>query len=176
MRVANTLKGISLIEFMIGLAILGIITAGTVASFQPLLEKKRVKKATEELYNDIKFAHSESLKRQSNLYISFQSGADWCYGIDDAGACDCTTANDCQFDGVEKVVKSTDFPGTSFALTGFTTSGGITYLEFEGVRGVATNSGSVTFSRNPYSATVSVNRLGLTDNCSNTLVTYNACP
>lgn len=169
-------QGLTLIELMMTVAVLGLMAALASVSYETLINKKRVKQATEVIYSDLKFAHSESIKRQSNIYVSFKSGTAWCYGIDDTAACDCSTANDCQIDGVEKVINSTDFSGTSLALTGFTTGGGEVYVQYEGIRGVASDSGSLTITRMGKSATVKSNKIGLIENCSNDLVTYNICP
>lgn len=169
-------KAFTIIEALTVITILGILLAVATTSYQTLIERKRLKSATETLYGDLKFIRSESMKRQADLYVSFQAGANWCYGVDDTAACDCGTANDCQIDGAEKVVRSTDYREVSMALTGFTTAGGNRYIQFEGIRGVASDSGSVTFSLNAKTVVLSTNKMGLVQTCSNKLVSYNACP
>lgn len=169
-------RGVTLVELLTAVAVLGIVMAIAAPSFQNTINKKRIKDATETLYADLKHTHSESIKRQANLFVSFQSGANWCYGVDDSAACDCSTSNDCQIDGVEKVIRSSDFSGTTMSFSGFTSGGGFVYVQYEGIRGVASNSGTVTFSRAGFSSTLSSNKLGLLDTCSNDLVTYLSCP
>lgn len=169
-------RGVTLVETLMAVTILGIALALAVPSLQDIINKKRIKSAIETLYTDMKLIHSESIKRQSNLFVSFQSGANWCYGVDDSSECDCSTSNDCQIDGVEKVVRASDFNGITMSFTGFTSGVSNSYVQFEGVRGVASNSGTVTFSRAGFSATLSSNRLGLLETCSNDLVTYQSCP
>src|SRR5690606_35001378 len=118
------------------------------------------KSASDHLYSDIKLAHSEAIKKQIDMHVSFQTGANWCYGIDDASSCDCNTANDCTVDGNEYVVNSSNFNDVSISLTALNSSGGISFFTLEGNRGTVDVTGSVIFSVNGKSITVNVTKMG----------------
>ena len=169
------IKGFSLIELLTVVSLLGILAATSVPAYDYIMNRKRLEMATEDLYNLMILAHSQSLERQSNYYISFKGGANWCYGVDDTAACDCSIANDCQVGGIETVKKSTDYNNISLAVTGFS-GGGIPYVQFEGLRGIASSSGSVTLSLSGLSTTMTSNKIGLVSLCSNQIASYTSCP
>lgn len=171
----RNLLGLTIMEFLVSLAILAVLSSITVASYQSITERKRLNTVIEELNGDLKLAHSESIKRQADIFISFKAGNNWCYGIDDTAVCDCNLTNDCQISGVEKVVNSTDFTNTSLAINGFTVAGTNTFIRFEGIRGLASDTGIVTFSRQNLSASISMNKTGLMQTCSNDLVSLASC-
>jgi len=167
-------KGLTFLEVIVALGILGIIVGLAIPSFQDIVNRNRLKAVTETFYNDLKYAHSESIKRRSDIYVTFTAGTNWCYGIDDSAPCECATADSCQIDGIEKVMRGVG-SSDSIAVSGFTTGGGGSYVQFEGIRGVANNSGAISISRSGISATVSSNRLGLISNCSNDIASYQSC-
>lgn len=169
-------RGVTMLELMTVISIGGILLSLAIPSYFDFIERKRLKSATELVYNDLKYAHSESIKRQGTLFITYQTGPNWCYGIDDAGECDCSVANDCQIDGVEKVERAVDYPGTSLTVNGLTAGASNPFASFEGIRGVVDTVGSVTLTRATGTARVDVDKLGLIQHCSNTLKGYPACP
>ncbi len=109
-------KGFTLIEVMTVIAIMGILLAIAVPSFKIYFEKYRTKRAAETLAAFLVSAKSESIKRNANVRVVFQtenSGETWCAGMTTASTCDCATVNACQLqsDGVDRTVRSADFRG-----------------------------------------------------------------
>lgn len=162
-------------EAMVAVAILGIVAGLGIPSFQAYLENSRLRSASEHLYSDIKLIHSEAIKNQTDMYVSFQTGANWCYGIDDAGSCNCAAANDCTVDGNEVVISGTDFKDVTMGAAGLNSSGGITYFTIDGTRGTVDIVGSVTFTNNGKSMSVNVNKMGNPDVCSADINGYSSC-
>jgi prepilin-type N-terminal cleavage/methylation domain-containing protein len=84
-------RGLTLMELMVTVAILAILVALAVPSFNSFLAKGRLSGAAEVLAQDLQLARSEALRRNDAVTISFSSGAAWCYGsVAGATACDCT--------------------------------------------------------------------------------------
>ena len=74
-RQANS--GFTLIELMIVVAIMAILIALAAPSFTPLIERWRVRDATESLQSALYYARSEAIKRGGNISIKAKSGTDW---------------------------------------------------------------------------------------------------
>lgn len=168
-------QGLTIIELMVLVLFIGIMLSLAVPNFYDLIERKRLTRTTEEIYNFFKFAHSESIKRGSQMYISIHSGNNWCLGLDDTSPCDCRVANACQFAGVENVINANSHPGVDLVATGFIDASTIKRLRFEGIRGMVDASGSVRILRTGLSTEVATNRMGLIRSCSNQLKSYPAC-
>jgi type IV fimbrial biogenesis protein FimT len=114
MQTPTNLGGITLIELMIVRAIMAILLAVVIPAFANMVDRHRLKAATETLYFTLHQAKSEAIKRNKRIRITFKTsngGTTWCYGLKVDAACDCTVATSCQIDGVEKTVESADFSG-----------------------------------------------------------------
>lgn len=141
MTTAKNCRGVTLIELMVTVVVLVVLIMIAAPAFQRMIERKRLEGAVENLYADMQYARTESIKRNKAVYLSFNEGADWCYGLDDTAYCNCSTANDCQIDGVEKVRSSADHLGISLIST-FTPD----QVKFDPVRGMVNEQGSGQFT------------------------------
>jgi type IV fimbrial biogenesis protein FimT len=169
-------QGFTAIEMMMVVATIGVVAALAFVSFQDVIKQKRLVSAAEGLYNEIKIAHSEAISNRSTFHVSFIPGANWCYGVDDNAACNCSVANSCQVDGVEYVVRSTEFPESSQAIAGLSNTGGISHIEIDGIRGVVTATGAITFTLNGQNMTVNVSKMGNPEICSSSNINgYGGC-
>lgn len=167
--------GFSFIEGMVVMTVFAIIITIAAGSWSNLIKSKRIQGAAESLHDTLKLAHSESIKNNSAISVVFQSGSNWCFALSDSGSCDCTTSNSCLIDGVERVVNSSDYSGNALSLTGLSNDSGIYYVEFEGTRGTALNTGTMTFSNSDYSVTVAIGKFGLVTICSDSIGWYGSC-
>jgi len=168
-------RGFTILEALIAVAIMGIILGLSVPSMVEFMQRKRIEAVVEEFYTKVKYAQSESIKRQIPIFVSIKGGANWCYGLDDVAACDCLVADSCEYNSVEYVVRASDSKIDSLTPTVFPVSGTVSYIQFDGIRGGAVSSGNITIVNGPYSVTTTLNTAAKIDNCSNSLGTYPSC-
>jgi type IV fimbrial biogenesis protein FimT len=165
----NTQKGFTLIELLITVVVLGILLALAAPSFFEILERRKIVGATNLLHSDLLFAKTETIKRNKVIRVSFKNKGttNWCYGMKEEVTCDCTTANDCNIDGVERVVKASDFPNVSG-----TWNFGSDKTEFNALRGFVapSDAGTATFSIGSSSADIVLSITGRVRVCSDSAV------
>lgn len=87
-------RGITLIEVLVVVALLGIVAALVAPSFQGMLARQRVQGINAELVGDIQFVRSQVIARNDRVRITFGSNANMtCYTIHTSavtGTCRCT--------------------------------------------------------------------------------------
>jgi type IV fimbrial biogenesis protein FimT len=115
MTVTRTVRGFTIIEMMVVVAIAGLLAVLAAPSFTALLDRQRVRGAVSNLNVDIQYARSEAVRKNAAVTVSFSpSTTPWCYGIVDGTAtCDCTTPGSCDL----KAVSGDDFRNVAMTLT-----------------------------------------------------------
>ncbi len=177
MQAAQQNSGFTLVELMVTVAVLAVLLGIGIPSFQGTLDKRRIIGAAEQIYADLQYARSEAIRRNATVRVSFQTGTNWCYGITTLASCNCNTANNCQLDGVEKVVAGADFRNVTLS------TGGVTNVAFAPQRGTTANpmTASLLRSTSPaLSVGVTVSPLGRVRICSDNVPNYKpssgSCP
>lgn len=171
----RTGQGFTLIELMVTITVLAIFLTIGIPSFFDTIEKQRVRNAVEKVYADLNFARSQAIKANRTLFFTINPGADWCYGIDDTAACDCTVANDCQVEGGARVSTATDFNNTTLTTTLDALPD--TAILFDPRRGLPNNAGDIVItSSGGLVAEVRMNAIGRLSICSDQArLGYPAC-
>lgn len=75
----SALRGVTLTEVMIVIAIIGILAGIAVPSYQDMIERNRLKQAIESLADDLKYARTEAIKLSANTTLNVTAG--WSYNI-----------------------------------------------------------------------------------------------
>lgn len=161
-------QGINLIQLMIALTIVVIFTMISVPTFLSLIKEKRLTATAEQLYQALQSARSEAIARNQPVYIIFQTGTTWCYGINVNATCDCTQANTCSLGAVQAGTSDITLSTTGLSSNSF---------RFDGVRGTANLSGTITFTLNSptTSMSITVSKLGNVQICSPTVSGFQTC-
>ena len=135
-------RGLTLIELMVGLAVLALLVAVGAPAWSGWAQRVRLRATAELLAAELRHAQSEAAKR--HLTFSVHAHADahgWCIGMHAGSeACDCRQPQACLVDGVERVRRHADHPGVLLTVG---VSGGTFW--FSPRRGTAT-AGHLTLS------------------------------
>jgi type IV fimbrial biogenesis protein FimT len=162
-------SGITLVELLFVLAIVGIITGLALPAYSDAVARARVKSAAESIYGLMQQARSEAPIRDANLSVTVNS-AHWCVGISDIANCDCTLATGataCTLnvagqkvlhrvlgDEFDQVAVSENFPGVR--------------TTFSPIRRNASPAGTVTVSSNGQEMQIKIGLIGRIRLCSAT--------
>jgi Tfp pilus assembly protein FimT len=157
----------TLIEFLIAILLISIVAAIAVPYFRSFIVNYRIAANAENLYSVLQYARTEAVKRNSNVYVSFVTGSNWCYGVNAGSACTCSSAGSCALN-----TTSADNAGVTSLSSTYSSN-----MYFEGTHGAASASGSFTFTLTSGSSLIQVNigHLGNISECSTGISGYTAC-
>lgn len=77
MRSTTSQSGLSMIELMIGVAILGILTSVAVPSFQTWMRNSQVRNAAESISNGLQKARAEAVSRNTRVAFILENDSSW---------------------------------------------------------------------------------------------------
>jgi type IV fimbrial biogenesis protein FimT len=159
----------TLIELLVMLAIVVILTVIAIPSFNSLIQTYRISTAAENLYSTLQYARTESIKQNTNVYVSFTTGDTWCYGVNIGSACTCSTAGSCNLGSTSASAAQQ----LTLSATGL--SSGSIY--FDTAHGGVSSAATITFTLFGQSPliTTSISRLGNIQTCSTGVSGYTSC-
>jgi len=172
--------GFTIVELLITLVVVVLLLSLAAPSFSSLVQKRRITSISEQLASFLVIAQSESVKRNQQLTVTFDSNnaTDWCIGMALGNAlCDCANAaaaNYCEIDNVAKTIVSTSVRNVQ--LSGIAdnlnqpnaSSAAFTYDPVRGLMVNPADSGSFTFltDNGKFSLQVEVSGTGRVDVCN----------
>lgn len=172
-------KGVTLIELLVTVVVLGILATIAAPSFVNFLDKQRAVGAVQGAANFIKLARAESLKRSQSIafVVNRVDDATWCYGLSDdvSLTCDCFTASSCMVDSKSYEKQNSEFP--NIELTSVAPSSNVS-AAFESIRGTLNPTVELTFQASAGSSLkLSTTVLGSSSICSGSgsYAGYNEC-
>jgi len=102
MRPRSKPSGFTLIEVVFVLAVIGIILSAAVPNYASYLARQRLRHVAELLELDLRRARALSVDEGRNIYVSFQSGPQWCWGASRSAPCGCATGLPrCELGGID---------------------------------------------------------------------------
>lgn len=151
-------RGLTLLELMVTVSIIAIVVAIGAPAIMSTQKTMQLKGAVESSYFAFQHSRSAAISAGSDVTVSMESGSNWCIGISDNGDCDCQTLNSCTINGVEQLVKSSDFKLVSMQELNF---GVNSAAAFDGIRGLAVGSaGSMILSDGSNKAKLILSNMG----------------
>lgn len=159
------MDGVSLLETLVAIAIIGILALVAVPSYHDMIEGQRLRGAAEAMASDLRWARSEAIKRGVPVRVAFGTGHDWNYSV----VADANGNGSFDDDAPLKVVAAADFPAVSLASASFA---GNAQAFIEPVRATATE-GVAVLSMPSRSASVSLSAAGMVGICG--LGAYQPC-
>lgn len=159
---ASTMRGVSMLELLIAMAILGIIVSVAIPSMSEFGANQRLASAAEQVFGHLQQARSESVARNATVYVNFSANGTttWTYGMalatgctlsgtdpTAAGACYITVNDgDATYDGIggatdtgDRVLMrfpSTDYDDVEMSISSFSSG---TQITFNPIRGTSTS-------------------------------------
>jgi type IV fimbrial biogenesis protein FimT len=184
-------SGFTLIELMVTVMV-GVVLIGlAVPSFRDMMDKSRLRGATDDIVNLLNMARANAVKLQRDVNVSIfpVNSTTWCAGaagalspttignpVPGASACDCTSSTACKVGTDLATVSSSDHSGVTLT----TINGSIKYqtgaagegIEFNSKAGAidlgSLPSGALVVVKSPngkYSTQISISLLGQTHVC-----------
>lgn len=163
-------QGVNLIEILVALTTVGVLSVIAIPSFFRYLQMNNLSQNAQKLQYSLQYGKSEAIKRNSTVYVVFQTGSNWCYGMNVGATCSCNTANSCGLGSVT----ATNSDYATLSLTNISSN----QFTFEGARGATyLNNGLITFTLTGSSTSISVkvSSLGSLLICSSTVSGYPVC-
>lgn len=77
----SKLMGFSLIELLVGIAIMGILSAIAIPSFNTWMKNVQVRNAAEAITNGLQRARAEAVARNTNVALALGAGSSWTVSI-----------------------------------------------------------------------------------------------
>lgn len=151
-------SGFTFIEIIVTLFVIAILATASIPLVRHLLIENRIKAAAENFAQYARFARSEAISRQQDIYMVFQTGAGWCYGIHTSASCTCSPTNTCSL-GSET---STGYTGVSISTSSLSSNN----FYFDSIRALPSQSPEITFQVGTKSITVKISRLGQVALCA----------
>lgn len=169
-------NGFSLLELLVAIAIIAIIAVLGAPSIRDMATRLALQGAIDATYFKLQVARSHAIRTSSDITVDVRNGGtSWCIGVSDGGSCNCSVANSCAVDGVEDVIKSTDFSDVQMQNQVF---GGASEIVFDGIRGLSIGSaGSLELTDGTDVTRVVLSNVGRVSLCnvSGDIGGYDAC-
>jgi prepilin-type N-terminal cleavage/methylation domain-containing protein len=165
-------RGFTLLELLVVFVIISILTVLALPSLLNFNQEQNTTMTAQKLYYALQYARSEAVKRNQFVYVNFQTGNNWCYGINANANCNCSVTNSCNLTNVSAPTSQS----TVMSGSGLSASNSV---NFEPTHGASGTKSIVTFTTSTggiSAMSVEVPIMGSVVLCSTTISGYSACP
>lgn len=117
-------QAFTLFETLVYLALFSVLFLAASSTFTSIIEYQRITSTASAIFQDLKIAKSEAIKRNARIRVTFQilENGNWCYGWKTNDACDCFSESSCSINGVSLRKTQHEYP--QIILTSHLTSPG----------------------------------------------------
>ena len=174
-RTRPRIKGVTLVELLVTIAVLAILLAAATPSFADFIDRYRLRGAVDDVVSVISIARAEAVKGDRDVNVSIGgSTSAWCIGANaavepvggapaaDAAACNCSVADSCMVGGQQLRIATGTHGGVAVGAVGddfsFDSKLGVT-VDLE------TAAATFTSPSRKYDLQVNVNPLGQASVC-----------
>ena len=171
--------GVTLLELLIVVAIVGILASIAAPSVKRWVDEGRLTGAAEDLSGMLYYARSESLARNADVYVDIdgQGTTSWCVGVSTGNYCSCSTGVPaCELStlGGAASASSKSLDGSIFQVVTLTAP--TQQWVIETPRGLVTAPSTLTLSHPDVGEVkLEVNKLGRLKVCSDAMSLYSDC-
>jgi len=109
MRPLKQQQGVTFIEVMLTVAVIGILAAVAIPSYTDYIARERMKGAVEAIYGQTQLAKRQAISNNDTRYLITAAGSNWCVGVSASSTASCLS--------LDVYANSTNYPGTEIALT-----------------------------------------------------------
>jgi prepilin-type N-terminal cleavage/methylation domain-containing protein len=149
------IKGFTLVELMVSIAVLAVVITLAAPSFKEAIERRHLEGAASSIHLGLQRAKSEAVKQNADVYFDATTGVSWCYGIvDNATSCDCANS-DCTINSQVVTVTGTEFDNVTLRILG------VTPIKFDKTVGLPNATPTFEVTLNGNTRTIAVNAAGL---------------
>lgn len=160
-------RGISFVEVVATLAIIGIVSLWAIPTYQHYYRHQRLAGAAEDAQRYLMLARAQAIKTSATKHVVFQTGASWCVGATTSSSCNCALANQCNLGQISYE----QYSHLTLTVNGLTSP-----IELTANSGESVQTGRWIFSDGVGDQIeLNVNKLGLTAICSTQLGSYPSC-
>jgi type IV fimbrial biogenesis protein FimT len=177
-KILQDAKAFTLVEVVVVFTIVAILAALGIPAMENFFKRSRLSAAVNATVNELKYARSEAIKTNNNVFVTFTNGTSWCYALSNVTGCDCNESSDtkpdyCIYNTVRIAKAAADYEGVT--LTQSFTDNEIAFEKLDGsiVTGLSSSPQTLTLSISDYSAEIKVYSSGLVTVCSNSSVIGN---
>ncbi len=85
----RTSQGFTLLEMAAVLAITGILISAAVPTYAHFMQRQQLRLASDTLLQDLRRTRELSVDASASIFVSFNTGPKWCWGISRRLPCDC---------------------------------------------------------------------------------------
>jgi len=85
----RAIRGFGLLELMAVLAITGVLISAAVPTYASFMQRQQLRLAADTLMQDLRRARELSVNTPVSIFLTFQPGPQWCWGVSRGLPCDC---------------------------------------------------------------------------------------
>ena len=168
--------GFSLVELLVGLAVLGIVLSVALPSFSEVRQNQILSGAAEKFAADVHLWRSSAIKQNKPVVVALaqsNGGNTWCYGATDTSStgCDCLNSNACSVESNSRVVSQADFRSVGIVISNITSN--LLTLQPRGF--IDVTNAKVSFTSNSKTIVANIGATGKVALCSDSVKTYKLC-